>query len=270
MKIIFNNTDLNKALENINSLGFVPTMGFLHNGHISLIKKSKKNCKKTIVSIFINPTQFNNKNDLKNYPKNLNNDLKILKKNKVDLVYIPKVKDIYNFKRKVKIKINPNDQILCAKFRKNHFEGVLDVMDRLVKLIKPIKIFMGEKDFQQLYLVKKFIEQKYKSKIIGCQTIRDKSNLPLSSRNYLLNKKDLLIARSVSSELIKLKKKFRIKKISKNFLINKKKSLENEFKIKIDYLELRKLKNLCKTSRILKSRFFIAYHIKDVRLIDNF
>ncbi len=86
--------------------------------------------------------------------------------------------------------------------------------------------------------------------------------MPLSSRNYLLNKKDLLIARSVSSELIKLKKKLRIKKISKNFLINKKKSLENEFKIKIDYLELRKLKNLCKTSRILKSRFFIAYHIK--------
>ncbi len=270
MKIILNNTDLNKALENIKLLGFVPTMGFLHNGHVSLIKKSKKICKKTIVSIFINPTQFNNKKDLKNYPKNLNNDLKILKKNRVDFVYIPKVKDIYDFKRKIKIKINPNDQILCAKYRKNHFEGVLDVMDRFVKIIKPIKIFMGEKDFQQLYLVKKFIEQKYKSKIISCKTIRDEGNLPLSSRNFLLNKIDLLIARNISQELINLKKKFKKKKISKNFLINKKKSLEKKFKIKIDYLELRNLKNLNNTKRIFKSRFFIAYHIKDVRLIDNF
>ncbi|MSP10641.1 MAG: pantoate--beta-alanine ligase [Pelagibacteraceae bacterium] len=270
MKIILNNTDLNKALENIKLLGFVPTMGFLHNGHVSLIKKSKKICKKTIVSIFINPTQFNNKNDFKKYPKNLNNDLKILKKNKVDFVYIPKVKDIYNFKRKVKIKINSNDQILCAKFRKNHFEGVLDVMDRFVKIIKPIKIFMGEKDFQQIYLVKKFIEQKYKSKIISCKTIRDEENLPLSSRNFLLSKTDISNARNVSQELIKLKRQFKIKKIPKNFLLNKKKNLEKEFKIKIDYLELRKLKNLYNSKKILNSRFFIAYHINHVRLIDNF
>lgn len=270
MKIILNNIDLNRTLKNIKLLGFVPTMGFLHNGHVSLIKKSKEICKKTIVSIFINPTQFNNKNDFKKYPKNLNNDLKILKKNRVDFVYIPKAKDIYNFKRKVKIKINQNDQILCAKFRKNHFEGVLDVMDRFVKIIKPIKIFMGEKDFQQLYLVKKFIEQKYKCKIISCKTIRDKENLPLSSRNFLLSKTAILIARNVSQELIKLKGQFKIKKIPENFLLNKKKSLEKEFKIKIDYLELRDLKNLYNSKKILNSRFFIAYHINHVRLIDNF
>ena len=270
MKILLNNADLNKALQNVKSLGFVPTMGFLHKGHLSLIKQSKKFCKKTIVSIFINPTQFNNKNDLKKYPKNLNRDLKILKKTKVNFIYIPKIEHIYNYKRKFKIKLSINDKILCAKFRKGHFEGVLDVMDRLTKLIKPNKIFMGEKDFQQLYLVKRFIEKNYKCRIIACKTIRDQGKLALSSRNFLLNKNDQLIARRISRKLITFKKILKKKIISKKFLLVKKKNLENEFSIKIDYLELRNVKKLNISNKINKSRFFIAYYIKKVRLIDNF
>ena len=152
MKTLLNNIDLNEALFGNSNIGFVPTMGSLHDGHISLIKKSQKLSNKTIVSIFINPKQFNNKEDYKKYPRDIKKDLKILKKLKVDFVYLPKIKDIYRGKNKIKIKLNKQDKILCAKYRKGHFEGVIDVMDRLTRMIKPKKIFMGEKDFQQLYL----------------------------------------------------------------------------------------------------------------------
>ena len=160
MKIILNSAELKKELRNNHNLGFVPTMGAIHKGHEYLISRSKKECKKTLISIFVNPTQFNNKKDLKNYPKNINKDLSILKRLKVDYVFLPKVKDVYNFKKKKEIKINKTDLVLCAKFRKGHFKGVLDVMDRLTKLISPNKIFMGEKDYQQYYLVKKFLKYK--------------------------------------------------------------------------------------------------------------
>ena len=223
MKILLNNSDLNEALYDVSNLGFVPTMGSLHNGHISLIKKSLKECKKTIVSIFVNPTQFNNKYDYKRYPRNNKKDLSILKKLNVNFLYLPKKKDVYNYKRKSQIKISSNDRILCARLRKGHFEGVLDVMERLTKIIKPQKIYMGEKDFQQLYLVKKYIKKKHKSKIISCKTVRDKNKLALSSRNLLLNKKELLKAGDIAKDLISLKKKMIKKKNLKIFLSKKKK-----------------------------------------------
>ena len=213
MKILLNNSDLNEALLNASNLGFVPTMGSLHKGHISLIKRSLKECKTTIVSIFINQSQFNNKNDYKKYPKNSKKDLSILKRLNVNFVYLPTVSEIYNYKRTNRIKLNKKDQILCAKYRKGHFEGVIDVMDRLTRLIRPKKIFMGKKDFQQLYLVKKFLRKKYDSKIIECKTIRDKNKLALSSRNLLLNKKNLLDAGKLIQYLFKFKKKIKKKKI---------------------------------------------------------
>ena len=191
MKILLNNIDLNEALYGISNIGFVPTMGSLHKGHISLIKKSLKECNKTIVSIFINPKQFNNKNDFKKYPRNNKKDLSILKKLKVNFVYIPKNNHIVKSNNQKKITLFKKDTILCAKYRKGHFEGVIDVMDRLTMIIKPKKIFMGEKDFQQLYLVKRYIRTKYKSKILQCKTIRDKNKLPLSSLTFILNTNEL-------------------------------------------------------------------------------
>ena len=128
-----------------------------------------------------------------NIPTARNKIIKILKKLKVDLVFIPKTKDIYNSKRLKKISLSQKDKILCAKYRKGHFEGVIDVMDRLTKLIKPNKIFMGEKDYQQFFLLKKFIEKRYPSKIINCKTIRDNKSIALSSRNILLKSKSLKI-----------------------------------------------------------------------------
>ena len=270
MKILYKNNDLIEALKNVSKLGFVPTMGSLHEGHFSLIKQSKKQCNKTIVSIFINPTQFDNKSDFKKYPKNHSKDLLILKKLNVDFVYLPNVKDIYNNKRKLKIKISKKDKILCAKFRKGHFEGVIDVMDRLTNLIRPTKIFMGEKDFQQLYLVKNYIEKKYSSLIVNCKTIRNKFKLALSSRNLLLNRKDLILAGKLSSHLIFFKKSLIKKTHIKKLLNTKKEYLRRTFNISIEYLELRNIKSLKMSNKIKNSKIFIAYFLNGVRLIDNF
>ena len=270
MKVLLNNASLFETLRPFNDLGFVPTMGGIHKGHLSLIKKSNKFCKKTIVSIFVNPKQFNNKKDLKSYPQNIKNDLKILRKSKkIDFVYLPKFNDIYKDKNKSKIKLHKKDKILCAKFRKGHFEGVLDVMDKLTKIVRPQKIFMGEKDLQQLYLVKKLLEKKYKTKVIPCKTIRDKNKVALSSRNLLLNKSNLNVAAKIYKKLINIKKNINKNKNISDFLNFHKNKLRNIYKIKIDYLELRNKNNLKISSRKRNSRLFIAYYLNNVRLIDN-
>src|SRR5210317_765800 len=247
MKIILNSSILKKELKEIKNLGFVPTMGSIHKGHVSLIKKSKKTCEYTIVSIYINPTQFNNLNDFKKYPKNINKDLKILKKLKVDLVFIPKTKDIYNFKRSKKISLSHKDKIL----------------------IKPNKIFMGEKYYQQFFLLKKFIEKKYPSKIINCKTIRDNKSIALSSRNILLKSKSLKIAANVVKELRNIKKNLNKQKNVQIYLNERIQNLIKNNKIKLEYLELRNLKDLKTSTTIKNSRLFIAYYIENIRLIDN-
>ena len=270
MKILLNNNDLNEALYGVSNLGFVPTMGSLHKGHISLIKKSLKECKKTVVSIFINPTQFNNKNDFFKYPRNNKKDLSILKKLRVKYVYIPKVKHIYGSTNKSKIKLNKKDKILCAKYRKGHFEGVLDVMNRLTELIKPKRIFMGKKDFQQLFLVKNFIEKKFNTKVVGCKTIRNKSKLALSSRNFLLKKNEINDIEKISKKFLNLKTKIKFTTNINQFLKKTKKDLESFFNIKIEYLENRKTNDLSISNNYNGSKIFLCYYYKGIRLIDNF
>ena len=274
MKILLNKQTLNRKIRLFDDIGFIPTMGGIHQGHISLIKRSKKLCNKTLVSIFVNPKQFNNRNDFKTYPLNIKKDLSTLKKIKgIDFVFIPTFKDIYETKKKSKIKIYNKDKILCAKFRKGHFEGVLDVMDRLTNLIKPKKIFMGKKDFQQLFLVKNFIEKKYRTKVIGCKTIRNRNKLALSSRNSLFNKDDLIIAGKISRKFFLVKKMIKNNKYNKSvkkFLLQIKKDMQKTFKIKIEYLELRNEKKLQTSEKSKGSKIFVSYHLKGVRLIDNF
>jgi len=270
MKIILNNNSLFKSLRPFSDIGFVPTMGSIHRGHLSLINRSNRTCKKTIVSIFINPKQFNNRKDFKNYPKNINNDIKILKKTKkVDFLYIPKFKDVYNNK-KSNIKIIKKDKVLCAKYREGHFEGVLDVMGRLTNLVNPKKIFMGKKDYQQYFLIKNYLKNKHKTSIIPCKTIRDKRKIALSSRNNHLDLNGIKKASFLSKSLIKLKRNLaKSKKIKQNLKIQMK-YLEKFLKIKIEYLELRSIKNLKISNTVRGSRLFVAYYIDNVRLIDNF
>ena len=278
MKIIKQITDLNKAIREEKELGFVPTMGSLHKGHESLIKVSKKLCKKTLVSIFVNPTQFDNKEDYKNYPNNLNKDFEILKKLNVDFVYLPSVDQIYKDMRLPKIILKKSQKILCAKFRKGHFEGVLNVLNRFVKLISPKMMFMGEKDHQQFFLVRDFISKKYTTKVIPCKTIRSSNGIALSSRNILLKREDLKISGLIANKLIKLKRVLNKRnkddyvdyKKSKEIIQKLKKQLINKFNIEIEYLECRNLINLSSKLNNKPFKLFISYHINNVRLIDNF
>ena len=182
---------------------------------------------------------------------------------------MPTVNEIYLHKRISKIRLNKKDKILCAKHRKGHFEGVIDVMDRLTKLIKPKKIYMGEKDLQQLYLVKKFLKKKHNSKIIQCKTIRDRNKLALSSRNLLLNKRNFVKASKLIQDLIQLKKKLNKKNNISKILLMKKKELSRMYKFKIEYLELRNINNFKLSIKLKNSKLFIAFYSGKIRLIDN-
>ena len=270
MKILLNKISLTKTLRHFSDIGFVPTMGSIHNGHLSLISKSNQICHKTIVSIFINPKQFNNKKDFETYPKNIKKDLKTLSQTKkVDFVYIPKFKDIFKNKKKPRIRLDKKDKILCAKYREGHFEGVLDVMDKLTNIVMPTKIFMGNKDFQQMFMVKNYLKNKYNIDVVECRTVREKNSVALSSRNYLLSKGNLELAGKIIRKLINLKKNLKNKKNKNKYLLIVKDDFQKRYKIKIEYLELRDMNNLKLSNVINTSRLFVAYYLNGVRLIDN-
>ena len=265
MKIFKDKYKLKKEILGNKNISFVPTMGGLHEGHSVLIKKSKRLKGKTLVSIFINPKQFNDKKDFINYPKNFKKDLKILKRLNVNYVFIPKIKDIYNFKPKKKIYLDPFSKQLCGKKRKGHFKGVINVVNRFLEIIQPKFIVLGLKDFQQLELIKKhIIKRKISTKIISCKTIRERNGVPYSTRNVRLSKSQLEIASNVYKFLVKKKKDERI------LQLNLKKNLKFLGVNKIDYLKLLNLKTLKKPTSIKENfNIFIAYFIKNVRLIDN-
>ena len=269
MKIIKSINKLNKQVDFKANIGFVPTMGSLHKGHLSLIDSSKKKCKKTLVSIFINPSQFNKKSDFKKYPKNLSKDLYVLKKRKVDYVFIPKINEIYKSKKSMKIKIASKDKILCAKHRIRHFVWVLSVINQLLSAIKAEHLFLGNKDYQQIYLIKKFIKNKFKTKVISCNTIRNNNSLAYSSRNLLLSKNDLYKA-AMAINKVKLFYSQIKKNIKNSKNINILKKQISSFDIKVEYLEIRNKFNLSKKYNKDNFKIFIAFYINKVRLIDNF
>ena len=268
MKIILNKSKLVKFINSQKNLGFVPTMGALHKGHISLIKRSMTLCDKTVVSIYINKSQFNKKSDFINYPRNINKDIKLLQKLKVDFLYIPSNKQIYPSGINKNIKINSFSKKLCGEFRIGHFEAVVDVIDRFIKIIRPKKIFFGEKDMQQLKIVEDFIKKNHNyTKIVGCKTIREKNGIALSSRNFHLSVKEKNIASNVYKILFKNKNRLLKKKISLN---NIKKIILEIGVSKIDYLKILNINKIIKPfKKKIKKKIFIAYYLRSTRLIDN-
>ena len=266
MKIFKDRKNLQREILNTNGVSFVPTMGGLHKGHIFLIKKSKKTKLKTLVSIFVNPKQFNKKKDFKSYPRNQKKDLKILKKLKVDYLYLPSIKDIYSFEPKNKVFLDKFSKQLCGRFRKGHFPGVLNVVNRFLDIIKPKKLFLGKKDFQQLYLIKKHIvKRKINTKIIECKTIREKNGIACSSRNFRLSLRDKKVASKIYYYLKKIKYKFNYY----NSDLLKKEAIKLGAD-KVDYIEFYNIKNFERSKKFNKNiRIFIAYYLNKVRLIDN-
>ncbi len=265
--IIFKSINkLNKEVNFKASIGFVPTMGGLHKGHISLVKNCQKTCDKTLVSIFINPMQFNRRNDYKNYPRTLDKDIKILKKLKVDYVLVPNIKEIYSKNTPRKISINKKYKVLCGKYRPGHFEGVLAVINKFLKDLKVKKIFLGEKDFQQYVLIKNFVKRKFKTKVVLCKTIRMSNSLPYSSRNKLLDTKSIRIAQKFTKKIINVFKNIK-KNTKKTYLLQ---SIKSNSNIKVEYLELRNKNNLSPIFNKKNLKLFVCFYVKKVRLIDNF
>ena len=270
MKIFKSKHKLEKDISNIKNISFVPTMGGLHKGHISLIKKSKTFKGKTLVSIFVNPKQFDKKKDFLNYPRNLKKDLIILKRLNVDFVYIPNLKDIFSFRPKNKIFLHKFSKKLCGKSRKGHFEGVLNIVNRFLEIIKPKYIFLGIKDFQQSFLINMHIlKTKINTKVIHCKTIREKNGMACSTRNKNLNKDEFKIASNVFKYL-KTKKRLIKKKFSNFKFLDIKKDLINLGVTKIDYVEMYNLKNLKRIkNKREKFKIFFAFYLSKTRLIDN-
>ena len=270
MKIFKNKLILQKEISKDNCLSFVPTMGGLHKGHLSLIKKAKRYKCKICVSIFVNPTQFNKRNDFKNYPRSLKSDIKELKKLKVNYLYLPTYEDIYSFKTKRKIYIDKFSKQLCGKYRKGHFKGVLNVINRFLEIINPKYIFLGNKDLQQQILIDSHIKKNnINTKVIKCKTIREKNGVACSTRNLNLTNRELTMASNIYKYLLKLNK--RIKKNYKLFKINViRKDLISLGATKIDYIENLNIKYFG-DNRKLKNKFklFFAYYINEIRLIDN-
>ena len=269
MKVIKNKKKIERILRGSKSLSFIPTMGSLHNGHISLIKKAKRDKNKIIVSIFVNPKQFKNNKDYKSYPRNIHKDLNLLKRHKINFVFLPSVKDIYSFKTKNNIFLDKFSKNLCGKYRPGHFKGVIDVVNRLVEIINPKKIYLGKKDYQQIILIRKhFSKNNIKIKIIECNTHRDSFGLAESSRNKSLSKIQLNIARKVP-QILK-KNKIIIKRNFQNYKLNNlKRQIISLGLNKIEYLKLLNLKTLKYPKTNENFNIFIAYYLGNTRLIDN-
>ena len=192
MKILRSSRETREYRKKISgSLGFVPTMGALHQGHISLVNKSLNETDCTTVSIYVNPTQFNNENDLENYPTALDNDLELLESSGVSAVFVPSYDLLYPDDFAYEISEKQLSLELCGTNRPGHFTGVLTVVMKLLNLVKPEKAFFGEKDFQQLTLIKGMAEAFFlDTEIVGCPIIREADGLAMSSRNLNLSTRD--------------------------------------------------------------------------------
>ena len=276
LHIIFNVEELKREILqfklNKKIIGYVPTLGGLHEGHLKLIRFAKKNSDIVIVSIFLNPIQFNLKKDFQLYPKNILQDKKKISLEKVDILYVPSIKQIFPEKKIKKLNASRIAKKLCGKFRKGHFDGVVTVLKRLFLQVSPNIAFFGEKDFQQIKVVKDFIKKyKIKIQILTFPTVRDKKGLAFSSRNRLLNKKQKKIAAYLFKIIKDILKKVLIepKKIDELEKWGKQKLLDYGFN-HVDYLEICNENNLSKLSLSKENiRVFVAAKLGKIRLIDN-
>ena len=274
MEILENKKNLDVFLsiirEKSHKIGLIPTMGSIHKGHLSLVEKSKNTNCFSLATIFINPTQFNDPKDFNQYPQNRDLDIARLKEIQCDALYFPQTEELYPNGIISQKTIFDYRDILCDKFRPGHFDGVTTVVKSLFNIIKPDHAFFGEKDFQQLKLIQKIVENN-KSPILihPCDSVRMLNGISFSSRykNFLSSQeKDFdKAANKIINSVLELKKKIDVK-----ILENLKEELIKINIKKIDYLEIRDEINLLPTVENKKARLFVAFYIDDIRIIDNF
>jgi pantoate--beta-alanine ligase len=256
------------------TLGFVPTMGALHQGHLSLVEKSLQNNPLTIVSIFVNPTQFNNPEDLEKYPRNLESDIaKLHTISSNIIIFAPTVDDIYEGNTTSKsFYFDGLENQMEGKFRPGHFEGVGTIVKRLFEIVKPTNAYFGEKDFQQLQIIKKLVEKEnFPITIVGCPIFREENGLAMSSRNERLSPNERNAAAIIYKTLLEVKHKFLTKSLSEiTFWVNQ--VFENQSDFKLDYFEIADETTLlnCETKNPDQNyRAFIAVFVNNIRLIDT-
>ncbi|MGB3342730.1 MAG: pantoate--beta-alanine ligase [Aequorivita sp.] len=260
--------------EKKSKIGFVPTMGALHLGHISLIERAILENQIVVVSIFVNPTQFNNLMDLQKYPRTLSQDLSILENLKTKLfVYLPEISDLYGDEIVAKnYNFGELENEMEGKHRQGHFDGVGTVLNRFFRIIKPNKAYFGEKDFQQLLIVKKLVAiEGLPIEIVGCPILREKSGLAMSSRNERLSMEQKREAVLIYRTLTEVKEKFHLLSIAQLNELVAERFLQNP-EIDLEYFEIveeQSLKNAKCKNKNTRYRAFIAVFIDDVRLIDN-
>ena len=270
IKDISNLQSFLSAYQNRNySVGYVPTMGALHKGHGELIKQSKKDNNKTILSIFVNEKQFSSKEDFDTYPRNKGFDYDFCTDNEVDILFEPSSKEIFKNDETL-LNNNYFKDILCDKFRKGHFDGVITVLDKLFSIIKSNKVYFGEKDYQQLKIIDKFIEEKYKSlDLVSVPTQRHEEGIAYSSRNAKLSKnqtQDFVdFHKKIKDFIISLEKSLDIE----NANLNANEFIESQNIDKFDYFEFRNETDLSFIGNVSQARLFYAIYKGKVRLIDN-
>jgi pantoate--beta-alanine ligase len=227
-------------------MGFVPTMGSLHDGHLSLIRKSKMENPQTVVSIYLNKTQFNDPKDFENYPVDHQKDLQMLSEVDVDIAFLPNFEEMYPDNYRFRVQEQQDSLELCGQDRPGHFDGVLTVVMKLFHIVSPTRSYFGEKDYQQLQLIKDMVKSFFLDvEVVACEIVRDEAGLALSSRNKKLSPNALLKARSFAQSL----------KDEQDLQILKKKLEQMDFSV--DYI----------TDK--QDRRFAAVRIENVRLIDN-
>ena len=249
-------------------------MGALHQGHLSLVETSLQNNDLTIVSIFVNPTQFNNPEDLEKYPRNLESDIAKLQtiSNNV-IVYAPTVDDIYEGNTTAKsFYFDGLENQMEGKFRPGHFEGVGTIVKRLFEIVKPTNAYFGEKDFQQLQIIKKLVEKEnFSINIVECPIFREENGLAMSSRNERLSPNERNAAAIIYQTLLEVQHKFSTEPLSEiEHWVNQ--VFENQPDFKLDYFEIADETTLltCKSKNPdQKSRAFIAVFVNNIRLIDT-
>ena len=274
MKIIKNISEITQIVSDLHKnkkqINLIPTMGNIHAGHLSLLTEAKKFDGTNIVSIFINPAQFNEENDFTNYPKTFDTDVDILAKEHCEIIFAPSIKEIYPRGANPEKTVFKYRDILCDISRSGHFDGVTTIVKILFDLIKPFRVFFGEKDFQQLKIIEQLIIQNnLKINLIKCPSIRDLNGMSYSSRYSTFSQNQRLqfdeCAKIINSKLINLKKN-----LNQEIL----QSIEDELKSSgisnIDYCEVRSEENLNISKLNEKSRLFIAFYLSKIRVIDNF
>ena len=275
MKVINKPEELQKIIEELKkegkSVGLVPTMGALHFGHVSLIKKSVLQNDITVVSVYVNPIQFGPNEDYEKYPRPIEKDIKVCQDNKVDFLFLPTNETLYNKNFSTYIYNNNVSKIMCGITRPTHFQGVCTIVAKLFNIVMPQRAYFGLKDYQQYIIIKQMVEDlNFNIEIIGCPIVREESGIAMSSRNTYLSKEEKVQATGIYKSLCLAKQLFCEGKEIEDI---KQVVEENILKIpnsKIDYIEIRNSKNLQEVTDLDKNIVIaVAVKVGNVRLIDN-